>query len=648
MAKKRKHSNVLKPSGPREVDPRDGKMIVNSYEDVADSEDEFHMQRDKVAFQEMPEAKRRRKIAEEDAFLDDSEEEILGYGEDSSDEGEIERGRETVGVDSNNEDDEQIEDEENMDGWVASREDRYGADEITTEGDAQMEEAEAKRIQQKQLAKMSDKDFGFDEAQWIDEQQGDGDDRVEEVLQDIKVTDEMGSKERLDLLRIRYPEFEFLADEFVRLQPLLKILQQDSTRANTDRVAVAKCRALTAYVASLSMYFAILTSPSEDGDDVSLAIDPLTLREHAVMESLLRCRELWTSVKDIKTTASQEDLMSLDDSEGIISKAVPTEPTTSTKLSKKARKQLAKDTAAAAHAQARRDRIAAAESDLASLSSLLPNATNTAVSRKLQSSVPPNSTFDPIDSESDFGEETHLSDKALAAKAAKKKSLRFYTSQIAQTSNRRADAGRDAGGDMDLPVKERLRDRQARLNAEAEARGKALDKYGRGTALGANDDKSGGEDDAAEAQKAKEVRDDEDDYYEMVAQTKNKKKTDKAEYTAAKAQADAEGAIVRVVEEVGEDGVKRAIGYKIEKNKGLAPKRSKLVRNPRVKKKLKYEEKMRKLNSMRATYKGGEERGGYVSITTFIVQGQLLIVNRVERRLVSNRIWSRASSSSSI
>jgi len=62
--------------------------------------------------------------------------------------------------------------------------------------------------------------------------------------------------------------------------------------------------------------------------------------------------------------------------------------------------------------------------------------------------------------------------------------------------------------------------------------------------------------------------------------------------------------------EVDEDG-KRAIGYVIEKNKGLAPKRKKDVRNPRVKKRKKYEEKKKKLASMKAVYKGGEERGGY-------------------------------------
>lgn len=55
---------------------------------------------------------------------------------------------------------------------------------------------------------------------------------------------------------------------------------------------------------------------------------------------------------------------------------------------------------------------------------------------------------------------------------------------------------------------------------------------------------------------------------------------------------------------VGPDG-KREIGWKIMKNKGLQPKRKKEVRNPRVKKKLQYEKKMKKVSSVKAVYKGG-------------------------------------------
>ena len=71
---------------------------------------------------------------------------------------------------------------------------------------------------------------------------------------------------------------------------------------------------------------------------------------------------------------------------------------------------------------------------------------------------------------------------------------------------------------------------------------------------------------------------------------------------------------------VGADG-KRAISYLIEKNKGLTPFRKKDVRNPRVKKRKKYDEKKKKLASMKAVYKGGEGRGGYGGELTGIKKG---------------------------
>lgn len=46
----------------------DSKRIINTYEDVADSEDEFFINRDKILLEEGPVQKRRRKLEEEGAF----------------------------------------------------------------------------------------------------------------------------------------------------------------------------------------------------------------------------------------------------------------------------------------------------------------------------------------------------------------------------------------------------------------------------------------------------------------------------------------------------------------------------------------------------------------------------------------------------
>lgn len=68
MAKKRKaipEFNQPKNDGFRETPASDSKLRVNTYEDVADSEDEFHINRDKILLEEGPAQKRQRRTREE-------------------------------------------------------------------------------------------------------------------------------------------------------------------------------------------------------------------------------------------------------------------------------------------------------------------------------------------------------------------------------------------------------------------------------------------------------------------------------------------------------------------------------------------------------------------------------------------------------
>jgi U3 small nucleolar RNA-associated protein 3 len=64
MAKKRKAGGRAygEPKAPKE---EDSKLAISTWEDVADSEDEFHINRDKVLLDEGPAAKKLRKWQEE-------------------------------------------------------------------------------------------------------------------------------------------------------------------------------------------------------------------------------------------------------------------------------------------------------------------------------------------------------------------------------------------------------------------------------------------------------------------------------------------------------------------------------------------------------------------------------------------------------
>ena len=66
MAKKRKASGRTEKPTNHGFDEKGGKMRpITTYEDVADSEDEFHINRDKVLLDDGPDAKRRKKWQEE-------------------------------------------------------------------------------------------------------------------------------------------------------------------------------------------------------------------------------------------------------------------------------------------------------------------------------------------------------------------------------------------------------------------------------------------------------------------------------------------------------------------------------------------------------------------------------------------------------
>ncbi|KAI1478977.1 Sas10 C-terminal domain-containing protein [Daldinia eschscholtzii] len=603
MGKKRKASSgPSEPKGPREYDPADARLgPINTFEDIADSEEEYFMNKDQILFEDDRKSKKQKRQEEEEKFLENSDEEALAYddedSEDDDDEDDFSRKPAKSAKGQPDDGSEAGEEEGDSGWWGSSRKEYYNADNPETEADALEEEQEARRLQKKKLAKMSESDFVFDEAEWLAPEAEDADQNeiVTEVLKDVEIPADMSSEERYRILRTRYPEFDYLADELQQLQPLLVTIQKQAEGQPPRSLPVVKYRILGCYVATLAMYFATLASPARDATNgAAKTLDPAELRDHEVMGTLLECRDAWKKVEHLKTadhTHVNSSIPSPPEEEPL---AVGEDIQVEAKSSKKSSKD--------AKAKAKADKKAKAiEASLADLDALV------STKKKAKKST---AEIAERDSDSDFGEEEVLDAKSAAEKAARKKSLRFYTSQIVQKANRRAAGGRDAGGDMDIPYRERLKDRQARLNAEAEKRGQKSSKMG--AELG---DASDEEDDRV----ATAVRDDEDEYYDMIAAATSKKKGEKAARAAALAAASKNDRVVEK-EEIGEDG-KRKITYQIQKNKGLAPRRKKDVRNPRVKKRKAYAEKQKKLKSMKPVYGGGEGRGGYGGELTGIKPG---------------------------
>lgn len=580
--------------------------IVSHNDTFDNSEDEFVKGREKILLDEGPAAKRQRRQEEEDAELMPSDEEVFGdanvSGEDEEDEAEEDLIAEDVEEAAD-------EDEEDERYWGANRADYYGADVIEEEQDALDEEAEARRLQQKQLQGMTEADFGFDEIQWAQTEPSKK--GTVEKLPPVRIPDTATDEERLQILNTRYPEFEPLSADLLACHEEyedLKAAVADRNKAGKDTEASplqTRFWAVSAYMAAIAMYMAVLTS-TKDG----IALPPAELRQHPIMTTLLRAREAWENSKNLE---SDDD----SDIEGDDTGVVVEQPVQDTKKSSKAKVNhtlAANDIAPEKQKEKKAKNPKSSNSPELMLADVRPLKTASskpkAPKRATLESILAQANPSANESDSDFGDETPLTASEAAAKLSKKKSLRFYTSQIASKSNKRASASRHAGGDDDLPYKERIRDREERLQREA-----AREQLNADAPAPGGDDNDA-EYDANDLSTASALNAASNEYYNTITSATTAKKASKLARAEAHALAAQQGAQVFEEETVGADG-KRKITYAIEKNKGLQPRRKKDVRNPRVKKKKKYEEKKKKLASMRPVWKGGL-KGAYAGEQTGI------------------------------
>lgn len=206
----------------------------------------------------------------------------------------------------------------------------------------------------------------------------------------------------------------------------------------------------------------------------------------------------------------------------------------------------------------------------------------------------------------DFIEAPSLTSHEANDRANNKHTLRFHTSQINQKANRRSAArGALAGGDEDVPQRSKEAMRREAQRRESAKRAKELEA------------------DAASAKKVAESQPEEDDdgYYGLIKKGKKaEKEAQKEEYDQGRledryvsvlpldALADfSHSAALQTLQSA--DGP-RSISRAILANKGLTPKRAKANRNPRVKKRLKYEKAKKKVGSMKSIYKADAASAG--------------------------------------
>ncbi|KAL9081747.1 MAG: hypothetical protein Q9159_007080 [Coniocarpon cinnabarinum] len=620
---------------PSEFEDRStSKLNVSSYEDLADSEDEFLLNRDKILLDDQPVSKKSKRKREEDSFLQHSDEEVFGYssdpdGEDNSVEGEPDY--------HDNQPTGDLASEDEISGWGNSKSAFYSTDKITTQEEALAEEQEARRLQQKRLKSLNENDFAIDDFSWdanrtTEQRHGEDDDQtfrrtlgvVREELPHLQIRPDVPDVERLKLLRRRYPEFEGFAKVLVELQPVWDDLRRDLEKPKavsasaTSPVSITQFRALSAYLGVLTMFFALLTSPARRSTDdvLPLALQPRELHEHEVVNYVHRCRETWESVKYLDDVVSDPDNKGTGDPDDLADIAGAAlngdeDPTMNEDVSSRAKLQQNSQ----GRKSIRDESLAASEARRAARRMKILQSLDKSHARLLTATSDPHQGSLSRSHQQGRAAATMLDELEADEKARQRKSLRFYTSRIAQKANKEARFADGAAGDEDVPHRERYRDRVKRLNRQAEARGKKDSSGNLEEEDNADEDYNLSNGD----REAMHVGDDEyRDLMDRAESKKDRKRQREAAYQEAREQG---GQVERVAQQqIGPDG-RREIGYAIAKNKGLTPRRRKEVKNPRVKKRKRFEDKSKKLRTMKPTYKGGEGRGGYGGELTGIKTG---------------------------
>lgn len=554
-------------------------------EDISDNElDQFDTRREKIMLDAAGDY-----LGGEASDDSASDEEVMALKHQS---------REESDGDNNDDDDEDDEDEDvdedDEEGGWGSKRNYYGGDDASDDEDAKQMVEEALRQQKKHLQELNMEDYVDEDMMedWKKVEDADVNEAQVHLEEDREVDFEaMDDADKLKHLTGQYPEFVPLLKEFNSLLPKLNELREQSI----SDIVSAKVAALSAYLSCISSYFALFVENLKTKETTPL-------KDHPVMESLLSSREVWRQASELNTTAraSRYTTGSTDvDVDGEADELVNDEMMDmedSDDMERDGMDRLETDS------EEEEDIEEDADADQDASDKELNIDLNSKRVIKKVSKAPVAGDYT----------ETALPDKIdREDKDRKKKSLRFYTSKIDQSVQKNA-RNEKFTGDLDLPYKERLFERQQRLLEEARKRGLGADNAQLGDDL--DGENFGSDDDNL----ANEINADAADYYDSVRMAKSDKKdARRAAHEDAK-RAARDGKLAELKENVGADG-KRALNFQIMKNKGLTPHRKNENRNARVKKRKKYEQAKKKLKSVRQVYEGSQ--GPYGGEKTGIKKG---------------------------
>ncbi|KAG0694520.1 Sas10 C-terminal domain-containing protein [Suillus ampliporus] len=660
MPRRRPSGKSNSRSKARPVDRKDSKIRRwNKASDIElDEEDQFHASRDKILLNEdgdvqdddedEDEVFALEGVSDEETEEDEDEDGVAPVEDEDADENQAvtKRKTKTKLKKASSPSDTGSEDES----WGRSKSAYYSSNaaQIDSEDEEanELEEQEARRLQVKARDAIHEDDFGLGEGLEA-ESTAEVEDSLEEKSQPIPNVVLSDKKAVLQHLERENPEALALARDWddtarnlIEMQAKIAATSEKesdgielgllhayyrqfsppvyfthaASRLLTNRFLVFfyVTEALLTYATSLAYYLHLRASEK-------YAARPLLLRNHPVLNRLLTLKQSLIMLENLGVgTDSQEDDEEEEDEDDedvelgsdtpdlwslLMNKSLESDELTELLMDvdDKPSKAPKKDKVEAKPPKKKRKTSDDADKGQPIFDLMEPDfeAASTSAKKKRSAPVDPSST-------DAFGEARFLQHADATDKQARKKSLRFHVSRIENASARRQNARANAvGGDDDIPYRERRKEKEQRMEKERQRKAGTLGMGGDDL-----DDLDPETPDASSRSRKRQrdidVEDDEDSgmaeahgYYELVkrqaAEKKSKKKTDYEETRAAE----------RFVLNEDDASGPRSVTRAIMKNKGLTPHRSKSVRNPRVKKRQKYEQAKKRVSSQRAVYKGG-------------------------------------------
>ncbi|KAG1906446.1 Sas10 C-terminal domain-containing protein [Suillus fuscotomentosus] len=612
----------------RPVDRKDGKIKRwNKASDIElDEEDQFHASRDKILLDEDGDVEDEdgdedevfalEGVSDEDSeeAEGDEDEDGLAHAEDDDDEEDAVVTRRKTKLRKASSPDTGSEDES----WGRSKSAYYSSNAAQIDsGDEEaneLEEQEARKLQLKARDAIDEGDFGLGEG-LEPASDAEVEDSLEEQSRPLIDASSNDKTTILQHLERENPEALALARDWddtarnlIEIQAKIAATSEKETDGIELGLLHVYYQALLTYATTLAFYLHLRSSNKYAGR-------PLLLRQHPVLNRLLTLKQSLIMLENLGVgTDPQEEEDEEEDEDAydepgsdlwsiLMAKGLESNELTDLLMDaeKKPGKASKKETIEANPSKKKRktsdDKNGQPIFDLVE-----PDFEAASTSAKKKRSAPADTG-----STDAFGESTFLQHADATDKQARKKSLRFHVSRIESATARRQNARINAvGGDDDIPYRERRKEKEQRMEKERQRKAGTLGMGG--------DDLDGVDPEITDAsnrgkkrRRDVDVEDDDDSdtaaahgYYELVkrqaADMKSKKKTDYEEVRAAERL---------VSDQHDETSGPRSVTRAIMKNKGLTPHRSKSVRNPRVKKRQKYEQAKKRVSSQRAVYKGG-------------------------------------------